>query len=361
MVLQELLDACKNGDLEGVKTILGQGKVEVNCLGEDSQSPLMVASQYGHVSIVKALLRRDELNVSLTNGEGWEAIHSACEHGYPGIATRLLGKGAQVNAVTKTEVTPLGLACECCKRVDGDISRFIKCAEMLLELGADVNQADHLGLTPMHKACGYVGDLKLLKVLTSNGADVNKQAKDGHTPLIAASEQGHHLAVEFLLQHQAQPNKQYLGGASALYQACQNNHYKCVEALLKAGADLNLKQIKGIKPIQFDSKVHLGCLKTMKYRAKDDTADPRCLYGYDECQANLCEALQDTACIIDESGYTPVQVAAGHGNIDCVKLLLKAGVKFPWEGEGSPVITARDERQDEVLRVLQEHRNTQGN
>jgi ankyrin repeat protein len=75
--------------------------------------------------------------------------------------------------------------------------------------------------------------------LIARGADVNKLASDGFTPLMHAAYQGHHELVRLLLQHAADPNATANDGASALYWACVRGHEIAAETLILAGANVN--------------------------------------------------------------------------------------------------------------------------
>lgn len=55
----------------------------------------------------------------------------------------------------------------------------------LLALGADVNAAENVGMTPLHFAA-QSDSVDIVKILLDAGADVNAVAEDGHTPLYQA-------------------------------------------------------------------------------------------------------------------------------------------------------------------------------
>jgi ankyrin repeat protein len=59
----------------------------------------------------------------------------------------------------------------------GDLGR----AESLLTSGADVNQSDNQGWTPLNFAAGK-GDLPMVKLLVERGADPFKVGRDNRTP-----------------------------------------------------------------------------------------------------------------------------------------------------------------------------------
>lgn len=70
-------------------------------------------------------------------------------------------------------------------------------AKMLIERGADVNQQDEQGWTPLNFAAGR-GDLPMAKLLVENGADPFKVGRDNRTPYMIALAAGHVEMVEFL-------------------------------------------------------------------------------------------------------------------------------------------------------------------
>jgi ankyrin repeat protein len=54
----------------------------------------------------------------------------------------------------------------------------------LLESGANVNVYSSLHGTPLHAACNYATDEKMIELLVQHGADVNKKDDKGETPLM---------------------------------------------------------------------------------------------------------------------------------------------------------------------------------
>ena len=72
-------------------------------------------------------------------------------------------------------------------------------AEMLIKSGADVNQQDEQGWTPLNFAAGK-GDLPLVEFLVQNGADVFKVGRDRRTPYMIALAAGRVSVVKYLRQ-----------------------------------------------------------------------------------------------------------------------------------------------------------------
>jgi uncharacterized protein len=70
-------------------------------------------------------------------------------------------------------------------------------AEMLIKGGADVNQQDEQGWTPLNFAAGK-GDLAAVKLLVEKGADVFKTGRDRRTPYMIALAAGRVSVVKYL-------------------------------------------------------------------------------------------------------------------------------------------------------------------
>ena len=80
------------------------------------------------------------------------------------------------------------------------------CVELLLERGADVEQADGAGYTPLLAACEW-GLADAVRSLLAHGADPTAKGKEaGFTPLVAASMAGKPECVLLLLQAGVDPS-----------------------------------------------------------------------------------------------------------------------------------------------------------
>src|SRR5262245_9892592 len=73
----------------------------------------------------------------------------------------------------------------------------LETAERLLDSGADVNQGDEQGWTPLNFASGR-GDLEMVKLLITKGADPFKVGRDQRTPYMIALAAGRVDVVKYL-------------------------------------------------------------------------------------------------------------------------------------------------------------------
>jgi len=214
------------------------------------------------------------------------------------IAEYLIDKGADVNAKGELGITPL-IATR--KRKDESVSLI----QHLIKMGADVNATMSPGVgdwTVLHTALGG-GNVKVVKLLIDNGADINVKNIMG-TPLQMAINYKKIETVELLIESGAKLQEFSFGNTelhlsaikgcaelvpllvnygidvdilneyrqTPLYYASMHGHRKTVEALIAAGADKNyiVEENYG-KPAQLNEKLRDGeawCLEYDGYAVK---------------------------------------------------------------------------------------------
>ncbi|MBN1525500.1 MAG: ankyrin repeat domain-containing protein [Spirochaetales bacterium] len=90
---------------------------------------------------------------------------------------------------------------------------------------------------------------KMIALLVSGGADVNRQDARGATALGRAAEHEYIEIVEFLLDKKAEVNKKDNYGISPLYWALQKKNEKLIEIFVTHGADINIRDSLGNTPL----------------------------------------------------------------------------------------------------------------
>jgi ankyrin repeat protein len=99
--------------------------------------------------------------------------------------------------------TLLNLAVSLAARMNPDVGLAL--VEALLAAGADVNEANDRGATPLHQA-GYSNQCAIADLLIRNGADLDVEAHgSGGTPLVFALFWGHREVADLLGRHSAAP------------------------------------------------------------------------------------------------------------------------------------------------------------
>ena len=113
--------------------------------------------------------------------------------------------------------------------------------DLLLDARAHVNARNELGATPLGLACTN-GSAPMVARLLSAGADVNAPLQMGETPLMAASRTGNADAVSALLMHGANANAvENARGQTALMWAVAERHADVVKLLIEHGADIRAR------------------------------------------------------------------------------------------------------------------------
>lgn len=143
---------------------------------------LVAAIEAHSNSRVKRLARlglANEIYYDPDTPEEWtRPVHVAAAAGYDDVLSLLLAHGADPNGRDRWGSTPLKMACAFS---GGSRSlRYQRCAEVLIEAGADVNALDSDGRSCMHWAAG---DEAIAKLLIAAGADVNARDNKRNTPL----------------------------------------------------------------------------------------------------------------------------------------------------------------------------------
>jgi ankyrin repeat protein len=236
-------------------------------------APVADAARQGNREAVRALLKQGE-DVNAAQGDGMTALHWAASNNDVDLAAMLIYAGGNLRAATRINgYTPLLLAAR---------AGHTPIIRLLLERGADPNQASIAGTTPLMLAAAS-GNADAVGVLVDAGADVNaREASRGQTALMFAAAYNRVAAIELLAKRGAdvaaaskvhdlnafteedseqRPSQTaagrkpqtggvdrnfvyteligYMGGFTPLLLASREGHVDAVEALLLAGADLN--------------------------------------------------------------------------------------------------------------------------
>ena len=218
----EFAIAIESGDLEAIKALIeGGAKADtVIDYGEHKITPLMKATWDGELEIARYLLDSGA-DVNALDDQKETALFSAVKRERVEIAQLLIDRGAKVNVRDSREFTPLITAAaagnfEIVKiivKAGGNLkdemfgltplmfavaSRKPEMVNLLVELGAPVDQVSSLsGQTALLSAI-YAGSAEMVQSLIDLKANVNFRTKDGETPLIAAGKGDQTEIIELL-------------------------------------------------------------------------------------------------------------------------------------------------------------------
>jgi hypothetical protein len=129
----------------------------------------------------------------------------------------------------------------------------LRIVTLLLERGADINEPDSFGVTPLTMAArkGLKG---IAALLISRGADVDGKNGLFGAPLIVAIENRHVDVVELLLASDANVDARPADGRTALHVASYYGVKSIAESLLARGAKSDGRDKDGMTPLDYATK-----------------------------------------------------------------------------------------------------------
>lgn len=227
------------GDPEKARLLIHAG-ADVNAQSGTGRTALhMAATVSGGAEVVKMLLDKgakvdvkDNVNpipVLFTGGGKATALTEAGRTGDLASIKMLVAAGAQVNTTDPRGVTVLS---EAVLYGRGDVVKW------LLDNGAGVNNRIAAFELPILSLAAMRGDVAVGKMLIARGAELNQKDKTGSTPLMwsVAGDQDNHDFTQLLLRAGADMNVRNAAGETALDWAQRRGMSRPTKVLLAAGA-----------------------------------------------------------------------------------------------------------------------------
>jgi ankyrin repeat protein/DNA-binding transcriptional ArsR family regulator len=248
-----------------------------------------------------------EQGANLRDPRGQTPLMFAAAFGSLDAMKLLIANGADVKAENEFGATALHWS-------TGDVRKV----RLLLEQGAEVNKASKLGRTPLLVAAATNGTLESVKLLLEKGADVNVADISGFTPLIVAASVDDAAVAKLLVEKGASVNAIAATGqnATALMGAAQNGNAELTRFLLEHKADVHAISADRSGNVK-NGPVAFGTATALHFAMPSGNAA-------------VVKLLLDAGATVDPRdvrGMTPLMfaVASDRPNVNVVRMLLAKG------------------------------------
>lgn len=329
-----LHEAAYIGNYETTKILLERGAC-INAVCDLGETPLMKAAQMGNLAIVQLLLEHDA-DREQRNFYGNTAFLNAIRYSQIKEVVSLLLPD-NINQENNEQETGLIIAA---RNFCSDNSKLypnnIEIVKLLLEQGAFVNKQNREGISPL-MAATISGNYNCVKLLLEHGADVHQENCSRESALFFAAEYGYTAVVETLLIYGAEINKIADNGETPLSRAINGDnwgsHEDIIQLLIEQGADVNsadgyAMQAACASGTLFIVRLLLSKGATIKNNYNND--DTPILIAaqkdkWDIVNHLLTEALDYNINQKDHKNQTILKHAVYHGNYEMTQHLLSKG------------------------------------
>jgi ankyrin repeat protein len=189
-----LSEAAKLGDVDLTRTLLA-AHADPNSPNQDGQTALMLAASVGAQQVAQLLIARGANVNAVENYRGQTALMWAAAEDHPQVVELLLAHGAEVGRRARSDDWPRQMTSEprAQFRPTGGLTALLyatrsgclHCAVALVKAGADVNQPNPDGITPLINAID-ARSFDIAMFLLDKGANPGTWDMYGRTPLYCA-------------------------------------------------------------------------------------------------------------------------------------------------------------------------------
>jgi ankyrin repeat protein len=362
--ISPLYIATQNGHLKIIKILLSQLKLKPNIRKKDEgYTPFYTAVQLGRLKILKLFIEsklEEKFNPNLASYDGETPIMIAAEEGYYSIVEFLLKIESIQLGATDKGVTALMISIQ---NMHFDISLAIL-KKKSYEI--DPNIQDKLGLTVLHWAStkGHVEIInELLKNNFKTAININLKTLQGATPLYCATQSDHSEAVRLLLEAGVDVNAG-LNKITPAYKASEEGYFNTLKVLIQHDADLNISNEDGKTPAFIAAQNNRAEIIKLLVESKADLTK-KTIEGFSPihiaAQNNSKEVMQvlinpQYHLNVDQEGdkkYTALNLAVIHHRVEIVDMLVKSGADIKHEcNDGTPLILAVKVKDYAIIKYL---------
>jgi len=305
--------------------------VECRTTGRGMTS-LHIACLYGHLRIAKYLLNAQAADLKAFDNNGAACFHLAVASGHSKVVRCLLTTYPQAQFVSKTDKhgsAPLEYICAHYDR-DGNNNHngHLEVTRLLLENGAQVNRLAVSGCSPLYRVAARGFPLEIVREFVQHGADLRAVTDLGHTAWDAAYRHDESDVADYLLTEAYKDQMVDQEGTRAVHAILEVAVYRYLEAD-DSGNQRNLQVRLPIGRLTVDKfRSLLQCFDTGLMRQQDSNGTlpfhVACRGGAPvEILRLVLEEYPDAQNVADNRGYFPIHYAcqAVAPSLDVIRFL----------------------------------------
>jgi ankyrin repeat protein len=284
-----LLDAIERQELGNVKRLL-DGGAKADLVPEGATMfPLEAAAKGGNASIVKLLL---DAGAHPDSARGPEPpLWWAMINGHEAAAVLLVDANAEIDGPMRKGTAPFYFAV---------MQDYTELVTKMIARGADIYAPGPNG-SPIHEAAEN-GNLALLRLLVSTGANINRINDLGETPIFLAVEQKHWEVANWIVNNEGDINATNKLGQTVLHTLAATADSLAIQQVCALFAEPDIQNLVGETPL------HIAA-------AKGNMIAARALI--DQCNADLN--------LRDHHNLSPAGLAYREGQTEMVEFLTSRG------------------------------------
>ncbi len=229
-----------------------------------------------------------------------------------------------------------------------------KAALDMIRAGANVNEAQPDGTTPIHWAV-YRVDSELMEALIAKKAKANVRNELGSTPLAEAVKLSDSRLVKMLLDAGSGSEGANEDGQTALMLAIKNGDLPIVQMLVDAGANVNaVEKVQNQTPLMWAAAATRNAPEMVKLLLSKG-ADVKARAKFTDWPSQITS--EPRAQYHAYGGLTALLYAARGGCYGCVEAMVGAGadVNLPTPEGVTPLMMALDNNSNDVAKFLLDH------
>ena len=260
-----------------------------------TDNAVLLSSSLGLTTAVELLMNTETTFDTADRKYRLTPLSWAAKYGHVPILKLLVKKGAGVNSKDRSDMTPLMWAAK---------NGCLAGVELLIENGADIDSIDATRKTALHWAAPGHYDLTL-KMSLAKGGFINLSKDDAWTPGLAAGAFSHEATMKLLIKRGAEVDSRDEEGRTSLLYAAESGNETAVNLLIKRGAEVDSRDDEGLTSLFYaaesgnETAVNLLIERGAEVDSRDDEGWTSLLYAAESGNETAVDLLIERGAEVD--------------------------------------------------------------